>query len=138
VKGRVYIDSSAYVSLLLGEETAGEIERRIDSVELLSSVLLILEVMRTLVRLSRAGTVSAARFQQAMDRVQADLQVIRLRHLSLELCRGLLFPAVSLPRSSDLAHLRTALSFHADSPLTTFLTLDKGQLRAAAELGLPT
>ena len=45
--------------------------------------------------------------------------------------------AVSTPRSLDLAHLRTAMWFHAREPLRRFVTLDEAQADAARELGLP-
>jgi hypothetical protein len=44
---------------------------------------------------------------------------------------------VSTPRTLDLAHLRTALWFHAQEPLTRFVSLDAAQREAAKELGLP-
>jgi len=46
-------------------------------------------------------------------------------------------PAVITPRSLDMAHLRTALWFHAQVPLTKFVTLDTAQAQAGRELGLP-
>ena len=72
-----------------------------------------------------------------MDRVDEDTQVIRLRDLTLDLCASNLVPAITTPRSLDLAHMRTALWFHAAEPLTRFVTLDVSQRQAARELGLP-
>jgi hypothetical protein len=46
-------------------------------------------------------------------------------------------PAVATPRSLDLAHLRTALWFHALERIDRFVTMDAGQESAARELGLP-
>jgi hypothetical protein len=46
-------------------------------------------------------------------------------------------PPVTTPRSLDLAHLRTAAWFHAQEPLTRFVTMDTGQASAARDLGLP-
>jgi len=48
-----------------------------------------------------------------------------------------LLPAVATPRSLDLAHLRTALWFHAAERIDRFLTMDAAQEAAAKELGLP-
>jgi hypothetical protein len=134
---RLYIDSSAYLAMLLGERTADEIERRIEDARLLSSVLLVLEATRTIVRLSREGRISAQRHQSSMERLSADLDAFSFRDLTLDLCRGRVFPIVSTPRSLDLVHLRTALRFHAEEPLQGFLSLDETQLLAARELGLP-
>lgn len=39
--------------------------------------------------------------------------------------------------SLDLAHLRTALWFHAEGAIDRFVTLDESQAGAARELGLP-
>jgi len=46
-------------------------------------------------------------------------------------------PVLSTPRSLDLAPLRTALWFHEQEKLTRFVSLDEGQILAAAEIGLP-
>jgi hypothetical protein len=46
-------------------------------------------------------------------------------------------PAISIPRTLDLAHLRTALWFGSLQGLDRFVTMDEGQERAAKELGLP-
>lgn len=46
-------------------------------------------------------------------------------------------PALTTPRSLDLAHLRSALWFHADARIDRFVTLDGSQEQAARELGLP-
>ena len=48
-----------------------------------------------------------------------------------------LLPADAMPRSLDLAHLRTALWFHAAERIDRFLTMDAAQEAAAKELGLP-
>jgi hypothetical protein len=60
-----------------------------------------------------------------------------LRDLTLDLCATNPLPAVATPRSLDLAHLRTALWFHRDTPIVRFVTTDTSQEAAARELGLP-
>jgi hypothetical protein len=72
-----------------------------------------------------------------MDRVERDVELFVLRDLTLDLCASNLVPAVATPRSLDLAHLRTALWFHAADGLDRFVTLDDAQAQAARELGLP-
>ena len=134
---RYYLDSSAYLSMLLGEEAGPDIERRTSGAEVFSSVLLVLETTRTLVRLSRERQISGREHASAMERLQQDLEVFDLCDVSLALCRSSTFPAVTIPRALDLAHLRTALMYHAEGPLTAFLSLDERQLLAARELGLP-
>ncbi len=72
-----------------------------------------------------------------MTRLSVDSEELALRDLTLDMCTSSAMPAVATPRSLDLAHLRTALWFHADAPLDRFLTLDTAQGHAARELGLP-
>jgi hypothetical protein len=110
---------------------------QIAGAELLSSVLLVLESKRNLVRLARAGILKANLYETCINRVDQDRELFILRDLTLDLCASNLLPPVATPRSLDLAHLRTALWFHADAPLERFVTLDESQAQAAKELGLP-
>jgi hypothetical protein len=59
------------------------------------------------------------------------------RDLTLDLCAAPAMPALSTPRSLDLAHLQTARWFPGVAPLDRFVTLDADQEAAARELGLP-
>lgn len=104
---------------------------------MLSSVLLILEARRNLIRLAREGTLKSDQYKTCVDRLEEDTKFFVLRDLTLELCQSVIVPAVATPRSLDLAHLRTALWFHAAEPLDFFLTMDGPQQEAAKELGLP-
>jgi len=135
--GRYYVDTSAYLCLLLGEVGWQRLAGELDGENLLSSALLALEAERTLVHLSRAGQLTPADLQNAIDRLARDLDHFALRDLTLDLCRWRAMPIVSTPRSLDLAHLRTALWFHQRQPLTRFVSLDIPQNQAARELGLP-
>jgi hypothetical protein len=94
-------------------------------------------LQRPLVHLSRAGQLTPADLQNAIDRLALDLDHFALRDLTLDICRWRVMPIVSTPRSLDLAHLRTALWFHQRQPLTRFVSLDVPQNQAARELGLP-
>lgn len=131
------MDTSAYLCILLAEEGADRLSAQSEGAELLSSVLLVLEARRSLIRLARDGTLKAEQYKACMDRVEHDTALFELRDLTLDLCASNLLPAVATPRSLDLAHLRTALWFHAAQPLDRFLTLDASQAAAAKELGLP-
>lgn len=135
--GRYYVDTSAYLCLLLGEAGWQRLAGELDGAQLLSSALLALETERTLVQLSRAGRLTPAELQNALDRLGRDLDHFALRDLTLDLCRSRVMPIVSTPRSLDLAHLRTALWFHQGQALTRFVSLDAPQNQAARELGLP-
>ena len=134
---RLYLDTSAYLCILLGEEGAGALSKETEEAELLSSVLLVLETKRNLVRLAREGALTALDFQTALDRANQDIDRFVLRDLTLELCQGIGMPAIATPRSLDLVHLRTALWFHGIDSLDRFVTLDESQQQAARELGLP-
>ena len=137
LRRRLYLDTSAYLCILLGEAGSARLAKETAGAELLSSVLLVLEARRNLIRLAREGTLAAAQYKACMDRVERDLELFVLRDLTLDLCASNLVPAVATPRSLDLAHLRTALWFHAAQRLDRFVTLDGSQAQAARELGLP-
>ncbi len=134
---RYYVDTSAYLCVLLGEAGHESLRRELAGAELLSSVLLVLESGRNLVRLSRDGLLSVEEFQKCVSTLEAHVRQFVLRDLTLDLCGVRTMPAVSTPRSLDLAHLRTALWFHEKEKLTRFVSLDDEQTQSARELGLP-
>ena len=134
---RLYIDTSAYLCMLLAEDGAERLSTETAGAELLSSVLLLLETKRNLVRLARDGALTPAQYKTCLDRVEEDRQLFVLRDLTLDLCESNLLPAITTPRSLDLAHLRTALWFHGDARITRFVTMDLSQEQAAKEIGLP-
>ena len=134
---RLYVDTSAYLCILLAEEGWEGLSKETDGAELLSSVILILEVRRNLIRLAREGALKPELYKTCIERVEQDTSLFVLRDLTLDLCRSNLLPAVSTPRSLDLAHLRSALWFHASERIDRFVTLDGSQQQAARELGLP-
>jgi predicted nucleic acid-binding protein len=134
---RLYVDTSAYLCILLGEEGSERLSRETEAAELLSSVLLVLEAKRNLIRLAREGTLRANRYKTTINRLEQDVARFVLRDLTLELCQSITMPAVTTPRTLDLAHLRTALWFHAAQKIDRFVTMDTTQEQAAKELGLP-
>lgn len=136
-KRRLYLDTSAYLSILLGEAGADRLSTATSDAVLLSSVLLVLEARRNLIRLAREGTLTEEQYKRCLDRLEQDADLFVLRDLTLDLCASNLVPAVATPRTLDLAHLRTALWFHADQRLDRFVTMDAAQAQAAKELGLP-
>ncbi len=134
---RIYLDTSAYLALLLGEPDAVRVERATVGAALLSSVLLVIEARRTIVRLARTGALTTPESHACLERLANEQAFFTFRDLTLDLCDSPVMPAIATPRSLDLAHLRAALWFHAERPLTRFLTLDQSQAAAARELGLP-
>jgi hypothetical protein len=135
---RLYIDTSAYLCVLLGEAGHEKLLQETAGAELLSSTILVFETGRNLIRLSREGMLTAADFQNCISALNNDMEQFLLRDLTLDLCNSMTMPVVSTPRSMDLAHLRTALWFHQQEKLHRFVTLDDSQRTAAGELGLPT
>ncbi len=134
---RLYLDTSAYLCILLAEEGSQRLSEETAGAELLSSVLLVLETKRNLIRLTRDGTLTAEQYKTCMERVEEDSKLFELRDLTLDLFESNVLPAISTPRSLDLAHLRTAFWFHAADNIDRFVTLDSLQKQAAKELGLP-
>jgi len=122
---------------LLGEDGAERLSAETDGAELLSSVLLVLEARRNLIRLARAKLLTAGQYRIASERLAQDQTAFVLRDLTLEICASQTVPAMVTPRSLDLAHLRTALWFHSDQRIDRFVTIDAVQEEAAQELGLP-
>jgi hypothetical protein len=134
---RLYLDTSAYLCILLNEKGSERLSAETAGAEVLSSVLLILEARRNLIRLTREAALTAERYKVCMERVDTDVDHFVLRDLTIDLCVSNTLPAIATPRSLDLAHLRTALWFHASDRLDRFVTLDVSQEEAARELGLP-
>jgi hypothetical protein len=134
---RLYLDTSAYLCILLGEAGHEKLLRETAGAELLSSVILVLEAGRNLVRLSREGILTPADFQNCVSALSNDMQQFLLRDLTLDLCNTMTMPVVSTPHSLDLVHLRTALWFHQKERLHRFVTLDESQAMSAREFGLP-
>jgi hypothetical protein len=133
----LYLDTSAYLCILLGEAGSEALAEETSGAELLSSVLLVLESRRNLVRLAREGRLTPDQYEACLERLEEDIDRFILRDLTLDLCRSHPVPAISVPRTLDLAHLRTALWFSSPKGLDRFVTMDEGQVRAAKELGLP-
>jgi hypothetical protein len=134
---RIYIDTSAYLCILLAQEGAERLSKETAGAQLLSSVLLVLETRRNLVRLAREGRLQPEQYKTSIECLERDMELFMLRDLTLDLCQSGMMPAVTTPRSLDLAHLRTALWFHAEERIDRFVTMDAGQEQSAKELGLP-
>jgi hypothetical protein len=123
--------------MLLGEDASDRLSGELAGGVLLSSVLLVVETRRTLVRLARESTLTPEQYKSCLDRLHEDLTLFALRDLTLDLCESHVLPAIATPRSLDLAHIRTAVWFHGEEPITRFVTLDAAQAQAAKEMGLP-
>ena len=134
---RLYVDTSAYLCMLLAEHGADRLSAETSGAELLSSVAARPGNAAESGPAGERGRVDAGAVQACLDRVDQDQQLFVLRDLTLDLCESNPLPAITTPRSLDLAHLRTALWFHRDSHIARFVTMDGSQEEAAQELGLP-
>src|SRR5256885_2116682 len=110
---RLYLDTSAYLCMLLAQDGADRLSRETDGADLLSSVILVLEARRNLVRLARESRLPPQHYKECVNRLDEDIHSFSLRDVTLDLCQSGTLPAVATPRSLDLVHLRTALWFNA-------------------------
>lgn len=136
-KRRVYVDTSAYLAVVFDEPDAATFEAEMADAVLHSSVLLLLEAQRNLVRSVRDKVITPEAMQDGFERLVRDRDLFILRDLDLDLAMSGTMPVATTPRSLDLAHLRTALWFHRIEPIDRFVTKDAAQRQAARELGLP-
>ena len=83
---RLYLDTSAYLCILLAEEGWEGLSRETDGAVLLSSVILVLEARRNLIRLAREGALKQAQYEACIERVEQDASLFVLRDLTLDLC----------------------------------------------------
>lgn len=133
----VYLDTSAYLALILGEKEADSIRLEIEERILCSNILLCIETERTLVNMARNTVISEDTFNIAYQSAINGREHFMLLNVTPDLCFNNQFPVVSTPRSSDLIHLRSALWFAENRSLEKFISLDKKQLSSAREMGLP-
>ena len=133
----IYLDSSAYLALLLGDGRAKSIQKTLKGHKVCSSTLMLIEVERNLIRLSREGHIKSEDYAELMAKFKSDIELFIMRDVTADLALNTVFPVVRIPRSSDLTHLRTAHWFQKNESLNLFLTCDQAQSQAAEEIGLP-
>jgi predicted nucleic acid-binding protein len=125
VSGRVYLDASAAVKLVVAEAESKPLGRFLaDQLTRVSSRVLAVELMRAVLRRSPASLDQARSLLHVMEFVELDASVAE-RAAGLE--------PVGL-RSLDAIHLASALAL-ADE-LDAFITYDARQADAARALGL--
>jgi hypothetical protein len=71
---RLYLDTSAYLCISFGEAGSEDLAEETSGAELLSSVLLVLETRRNLVRLTREGRLSPAQYEACLARLEQDIE----------------------------------------------------------------
>jgi predicted nucleic acid-binding protein len=125
VSGRVYLDASAAVKLVVTESESASLRRfLVDQVTRVSSRVLAVELVRAVQRRSPTSVDQARSLLGVMEYVELDSSVAE-RAAGLE-------PAAL--RSLDAIHLASALAL-ADE-LDAFVTYDARQADAARALGL--
>lgn len=132
----VYLDTSAYLPLLLNQPAAPVIQGAVRGVIVFTSVILFLEAHRNLIRFHREKAISDEHCQKAVLAMEEDMTAFKIREVTMDLCYSNQFPAISLPKSFDLIHLRTAVWFKEKGEPIRFLSLDRRQLDAARQLQL--
>lgn len=137
-KSHIYLDTSAFLAILLGEDQYRSLLKFIGKRKVCSSTLLIIETERNLIRMIREKIIDENSYFAAKDAIAGEIQKMLLKDFTLDLCLNTQFPTVKTPRSLDLAHLRTALWFKKRFENIDFVTLDRHQLDCAKELGLDT
>ena len=134
----LYLESSAVVAWLLGEESAADVIRAIDQAEVrVTSALTALEAERAIQR-----AVAGRLVKEAMaHKLRGALERERASWITMSLTTGVLaragraFP-VEPVRTLDAIHLATALAFSEAFPELAILALDRRVLANAIALGL--
>ncbi len=135
---RVYLDTSAYLSVLLGAKDSTQILSKTKGKILCSSTFLLLESERNLVNQHREKMITAKQYDLCMAQLKEDSKVFIFKDLTPDLCLSQKYPISRTPRSADLVHIRTAEWFIENGGIYNFISLDKAQLLAARDLGIPT
>ena len=137
IESRIYLDTSAYLSILLGQPKADVLTKAVRDKVLCSSTILLIEAERNLILLAREKEITDSEYSSLSQRLRNDINLFMLRDFSPDLCFTGLFPATKIPRSLDLIHIRTAKWFQSQGSLEKFITTDDHQRAAAQEVGLP-
>jgi hypothetical protein len=130
-----YLDTSAYLAILFGEKSGDKIQKIISG-KIYSSWLLYCEAKRTILHYRRQNWVDDAQLNSLLDQFNADCEVIGFCALNDAVLKGAAFPSSVLPKSSDIAHLQTALFLRGQSLIEVFISRDIVQINAAKEMGL--
>lgn len=133
------MDTSAYLGLVLKDFSEWQgLRDATKTAFCYTSSILFVEALRNLIRHVREGHITQSEFSILYEKLKSDAEIYCIKEFSIELALTTIFPAVSLPKSLDLIHIRTALWFRETVSDIIFVTLDSSQKRAAQELGLKT
>jgi hypothetical protein len=125
VTGRIYLDASAAVKLVVSEPESASVRRFVaGQVTRVSSRVLAVELMRAVARASPDSLDQARSLLEVMEFVELDVEIAE---------RAARLAPVGL-RSLDAIHLASALVLGDE--LDAFITYDARQANAARALGL--
>jgi uncharacterized protein len=128
-----YVDASALVKVVAGEQGAEDLAAYLEGVELASSELVLTEVPRALRR--KAATALDFPLEAVLEQAGVLIESLGLRPVDDALLIGAGMLAEPTLRSLDAIHLATALHLY---PIDAFVTYDKRQAAAARLAGLRT
>ena len=134
----VYLESSAVLAWLLGQRGGADVRSRVDRADrVVTSVLTMTEVRRTLVRAERMGELPAAQGQRLRGLLaRAARAWIQMEASSEVRARAEESFPVEPVRTLDALHLATAVLFTRAYPDLTVLTFDPRVAANAEALGL--
>jgi len=135
-KKAIYVDTSVYLTVLLGEPGCDQFLEKMAGHRLCTSVVMFIEAERNIIRLAREKILKDDEHLGVLQRVRQDVELFMVSDLTLDTAYFGQFPMVTLPKTMDLIHLRAAKFFDDEIGIEGFLSNDKNQLRAAEELGL--
>ena len=128
-----YVDASALVKVVAGEQGAEDLNAYLEGAELASSELVLTEVPRGLRR--KVMTTPDFPLEEALGQAEVLIDSLGLRPVDDELLMGAGLLAEPALRSLDAIHVTTALHLY---PIDAFVTYDKRQAAVARLAGLRT
>lgn len=136
--GAVYLETSALLAWLLGEDGSEAVAREIDGPEeVVSSVLTVTEAARGILRAEQLGRLTAVEHLELRGLLERSQAQWLLMEVTAAVRRRAAepFPAEPL-RTLDAIHLATALELRRAWPELALLSFDRRVLANAAGLGL--
>lgn len=132
-----FFDTSAYLSLLLKDGPGWSmIYKSTKNEAYYCSSLLFTETQRTLVRLTRDQKIAPEQSALLFETLKKDVALFCYKEPTIDIVLDSVFPAILLPKTLDLLHLRTALWFKEKLANLIFVSLDYHQIQSARELNL--
>ncbi len=136
----IYVDTSAFLKLIIRESGTERMRRLVKEHRLLSSSVIAVECRSAVARRRREGKLIGSELDRALARIEEGLEAVEMVLVSdpvLELAGAIVLRSVS--RTMDALHIASAFSFQDDAGMdVTFVTADRKQHQAARGEGLAT